>query len=45
MLDIINDYVQNNGATLVSVTHERHLLERFERVIDFSDFRKAGAHA
>jgi ABC-type lipoprotein export system ATPase subunit len=45
VLDIINDYVQNNGATLVSVTHERNLLERFERVIDFSDFRKAGAHA
>ena len=45
VLDIINTYVESNGATLVSVTHERHLLERFERVIDFSDFRKAGAHA
>jgi putative ABC transport system ATP-binding protein len=45
VLDIINTYVQSNGATLVSVTHERHLLERFERVIDFSEFRKAGTHA
>jgi putative ABC transport system ATP-binding protein len=45
VLDIINTYVESNGATLVSVTHERHLLERFERVIDFSEFRKAGAHA
>jgi ABC-type lipoprotein export system ATPase subunit len=45
VLDIINTYVQSNGATLVSVTHERHLLERFERVIDFAEFRKAGAHA
>ena len=44
VLDIINGYVQSHGATLVSVTHERHLLERFERVVDFSDFRKAGAH-
>jgi putative ABC transport system ATP-binding protein len=45
VLNIINEYVQMNGATLVSVTHERHLLERFERVVDFTDFRKAGPHA
>ena len=45
VLDIINTYVQSNGATLVSVTHERHLLERFERVVDFSAFRKVGACA
>jgi putative ABC transport system ATP-binding protein len=45
VLDIINTYVESNGATLVSVTHERHLIDRFQRVIDFAQFRKAGAHA
>jgi ABC-type lipoprotein export system ATPase subunit len=45
VLDIVFDYVKGNGSTLVSVTHERHLLDRFDRVVDFSDFRKATAHA
>jgi putative ABC transport system ATP-binding protein len=45
VLDIVFDYVQSNGSTLVSVTHERHLLDRFDRVVDFTDFRKAGDHA
>lgn len=45
VLDIVFDYVKSNGSTLISVTHERHLLDRFDQVVDFSDFRKAGAHA
>jgi ABC-type lipoprotein export system ATPase subunit len=45
VLDIVFDYVQSNGTTLVSVTHEQHLLERFGRVVDFAGFRKTGAHA
>lgn len=44
VLDIVDQYVASCGATLVSVTHERQLLERFERVIDFDTFRKAGQH-
>ena len=45
VLDIIFDYVQFNGSTLIGVTHEQHLLDRFDRVVDFADFRKAGGHA
>jgi putative ABC transport system ATP-binding protein len=45
VLNIINAYVESNGATLVSVTHEQNVLARFGRVIDFAQFRKAGAHA
>ncbi len=45
VLDIVFNYVAENGSTLVSVTHEQHLIDRFDRVVDFSDFRKAAAHA
>ena len=45
VLDIVFDYVQSNGSTLVGVTHERHLLDRFDRVVDFADFRKVSGHA
>ena len=38
VLDILVDYAQANGATLVTVTHDRDLLPRFERVIDFANF-------
>ena len=45
VLDHLFSYVRENGTTLVSVTHEREHLDRFDRVIDFSVFRKADAHA
>jgi putative ABC transport system ATP-binding protein len=45
VLDIVFDYVRSNGSTLVGVTHERHLLDRFDRVVDFADFRKESGHA
>jgi putative ABC transport system ATP-binding protein len=45
MLDILFDHVKESGATFVCVTHERHYLDRFNQIIDFADFRKAGAHA
>jgi ABC-type lipoprotein export system ATPase subunit len=45
VLDIVFDYVQSYGSTLLSVTHERHLLDRFDRVVDFAEFRKVGGHA
>ena len=33
VLDILMDYAQERGATLVTVTHDQDLLPRFERVI------------
>ncbi len=38
VLDILLDYAADNGATLVTVTHDSDLLSRFERVIDFREF-------
>jgi putative ABC transport system ATP-binding protein len=38
VLDILFEGAKTSGATLVTVTHDRDLLERFERVIDFQDF-------
>ena len=37
VMDLLFNYVQTRGTTLVSVTHEHHLLDRFQRVIDFGD--------
>jgi putative ABC transport system ATP-binding protein len=45
VLALLFDYVRSSGTTLVSVTHERHLIDRFDQVIDFAKFRKAGQHA
>jgi ABC-type lipoprotein export system ATPase subunit len=42
VLDIVFDYVQHNGTTLVVVTHDRDLLPRFDRVIDFREFHGKG---
>jgi len=38
VLDILFDYCDRQGATLVTVTHDHDLLPRFERVIDFKQF-------
>jgi len=38
VLDILFDYAEKQGATLITVTHDHDLLPRFERVIDFKDF-------
>ena len=45
VLDILFQHVRAAGATLITVTHERSYLDRFDRVLDFSAFRKAGIHA
>ena len=37
VLDIVFNYVAENGSTLVSVTHEQHLIDRFDRVVNFSE--------
>ena len=34
--------VRRNAATLVAVTHDHDLLDRFDRVIDFKDFYAHG---
>lgn len=38
VLDILFDYSEASGATLVTVTHDHDLLPHFERVIDFKQF-------
>ncbi len=43
VLDIVFDVAKDAGATLLTVTHDHDLLPRFERVIDFKDFRGEGA--
>jgi putative ABC transport system ATP-binding protein len=43
VLDILFDYTKQTGATLLSVTHDLSLVERFDRVIDFQDFTSDSA--
>jgi ABC-type lipoprotein export system ATPase subunit len=42
VLDILFDHAHRSAATLVAVTHDHDLLERFERVVDFKEFIGAG---
>jgi putative ABC transport system ATP-binding protein len=37
-LDFLFDYVRENNAALVTVTHDHQLVERFDRVLDFQAF-------
>ena len=37
VLDLLLDYAQETGATLLTVTHDREVLDRFERVVDFAE--------
>ena len=39
VLDILFDYAQENGATLVTVTHDQALVPRFRRVVDMIEFQ------
>ena len=39
ILDLLFDSIEAQGATLLAVTHDHELLPRFDRVIDFQDFR------
>jgi putative ABC transport system ATP-binding protein len=46
VLDLLLDYVEDNGATLLTVTHDHELLSRFDRVLDISDINRwSGAPA
>ena len=38
VLDILVEYADSKGSTLVTVTHDHDLLSRFQRIIDFKQF-------
>ncbi len=42
VLDILLDCADETGATLLTVTHDRELLERFGRVLDFKSLQSGG---
>jgi putative ABC transport system ATP-binding protein len=39
ILDLLFRSVEDHDATLLAVTHDHELLDRFDRVVDFQDFR------
>jgi len=43
ILDLLFENVESCNATLLAVTHDHELLPRFDRVIDFLDFRAEAA--
>jgi putative ABC transport system ATP-binding protein len=45
VLDFLFDYARSASATLVTVTHDHDLLERFARVIDVKQFLRSEAAA
>ncbi|MHC4100418.1 MAG: ABC transporter ATP-binding protein [Planctomycetota bacterium] len=42
VLDIFFEYARETDTTLITVTHDRDLLDRFDRVIDFKAFGRMG---
>jgi len=42
ILDLLFAAVEEHGASLLAVTHDHELLPRFDRVVDFHDFRGTG---
>ncbi len=38
VLDILFDYAHESGTTLLTVTHDHEILDRFEHVVDFKTF-------
>ncbi len=40
VLDLLLDYAKVSGATVVTVTHDHDLLERFEQVLDFNQLNQ-----
>jgi putative ABC transport system ATP-binding protein len=42
VLDVVADYVERTGATLLTVTHDREILPRFDTVVDFRQFHSHG---
>ncbi|MCX7561786.1 ATP-binding cassette domain-containing protein [Sulfitobacter sp. F26204] len=42
ILDLLFEQAANAGAAVLAVTHDHELLPRFERILDFSQFREGG---
>ena len=42
ILDLLFESVAAQDATLVAVTHDHELLPRFDRIVDFQDFKSVG---
>lgn len=42
ILDMLFERVDEDGATVLAVTHDHELLSRFDRVLDFHDFHGPG---
>ena len=40
ILDLLFESIDNNGATLLAVTHDHELLPRFDRIVDFQTFHQ-----
>lgn len=45
VLDILDDYVRHTQATLVTVTHDHEILDRFDQVFDISQFHDGKGRA
>jgi ABC-type lipoprotein export system ATPase subunit len=45
VLDILFHFARDDGATLVAVTHDHDILDRFDRTIDFKRFHVTGGQA
>lgn len=43
ILDLLFEQASDAGAAVLAVTHDHELLPRFERVLDFADFRQEAA--
>jgi putative ABC transport system ATP-binding protein len=39
ILDLLFRAVEDYNTTLLTVTHDHELLKRFDRIVDFKDFR------
>lgn len=44
IVDLLFDAVDKHNTTLVAVTHDHDLLDRFDRVVNFQDFRAEHQH-
>lgn len=43
ILDLLFEHAQEAGASILAVTHDHELLPRFDRVLDFAEFRQGRA--
>lgn len=43
ILELLFEAVDENGATLLAVTHDHELLKKFDHVVDFKNFQVEGA--